>query len=174
MKSQSCDWFSLKVPQLPAGYSGDVDGFGLCLVCVRIYNDKLLYAFYTCQRHHTWVKSNIKRPDKALLRACSRFGITLEFCRTPDSSLIGPVWTSRWKKGFSSPGTCKIELGGINTQQETSDSLCTCLGQKYCSTSFTPGLSNTSCFWPGYSYSSSKLLAGPPWRVRATWLVAAS
>lgn len=68
------------------------------------------------------------------------------------------------KEGIQFTHICKIPLGGINTQQETSHSLCTCLGQKHYNTGFTPGLLNTSFFWPGYRYSSPKLLVEPPWR----------
>lgn len=99
-------------------------------------------------------------------RVCCRFGITLAFCKTPDSSLTGPAGQQPERRD---PFTriCKTELGGINTQQGT-DSSCTCPGWKYHATSFTPGLSKTSCFWPGHRDSSLKLLAGPPWRVQAS------
>lgn len=58
------------------------------------------------------------------------------------------------KEGIQFTHICKILLGGINTQQETSRCLCTCLGQKHHNTGITPGLLNTSCIWPGYRYSS--------------------
>lgn len=35
------------------------------------------------------------------------------------------------KEGIQFTNICKIPLGGINTQQETSHSVCTCLGQKH-------------------------------------------
>lgn len=185
MKLQSCDWFSLEVQQLAAGYSGGGVGFGLCLqvcvcmhLCVYVYIIINFYMYFIHVKYITlgW-KATLKHQIKLFWEdeACLQYIWNYAGILYKTRQLFNrPCSDTEMKEEIQFTHICKIELGGINTQQATSDSSCTCLGQKHRSTSFTPGLSNTSCFWPGYRYSSSKLLAGPPWRARATWLLAAS